>query len=257
MSGLGTELVGAVALLALAPVAGSAAHAFSTRYPDDLSGWLTGRSRCPRCGTPLAARDLVPILSFFWLRGRCRSCLAPIDREGLGAELFALLQAGLALALLPLPRATVACLVGWVLLAAALVDRRTLLLPDLLTLPLMASGLLAAFFGLAPATPLGGLAGAMLGFAGTALIAEAYRRWRKREGLGLGDAKLLAAAGAWCGPRPLPSILLIGAASALLAAFTTGAWRRPAEPIPLGPWLALGFWSVLLIELTTLGAERP
>lgn len=257
MSGLEGELLGAVALLALAPVAGSAAHAFATRYPDDLAGWLTGRSRCPRCGTPLGARDLVPILSFLWLRGRCRCCAAPIDRESLGAELFALLQAGLSLSISPLPLAAVASGVGWILLAAALVDRRTLLLPDLLTLPLLAGGLLSALLGLAPATAIGALAGAAIGWAGTALVAEAYRRWRGREGLGSGDAKLLAAAGAWCGPWTLPWILLIAAGSALLAAFATGAWRRPAEPIPFGPWLALGFWSVLLVEVSGLGAAHP
>lgn len=245
------------AILLAAPIAGSAAGAFAGRFPDRLADWVFGRSRCPACGTTLAARDLVPLLSYLLLRGRCRHCRAPIDPAEPGAELAALLLAALAVALLdPLP-ALVAALVGWVLLAAALVDRRTLLLPDLLTLPLIAAGLAAAGFGLAPASPLGSLAGALSGLAGTALLAEAYRRLRGREGLGMGDAKLLAAAGAWLGPGALPLVLLIGAAAALAAALATGAHRRPQEPLPFGPWLALGFWSVLLVELTGLGPGAP
>jgi len=250
-------LLAAAAILLLAPVAGSAAGAFARRWPDRLADWATGRSRCPACGTVLGWRDLVPLASYLWLRGRCRYCRAPIDPAEPGVELAALVPAALSVALLePLP-ALLASLVGWVLLAAALVDRRTLFLPDLLTLPLAAGGLLAAWAGLAPASPLGSLAGALLGFAGTALVGEAYRRLRGREGLGLGDAKLLAAAGAWLGPRALPLVLLIGATSALLAALATGAHRRPTEPIPFGPWLALGFWSVLLVELAGLSPAGP
>lgn len=254
MTGDPERLLAQLGILLLAPIAGSAAGAFARRYPDRLVEWATARSRCPACGTTLAWYDLVPIWSFLLLRGRCRLCRARIDPAELGVELAALVPAVLAVALLEPLAAFLAACVGWILLAAALVDRRTLLLPDLLTLPLLAAGLLGAWAGLAPASPLGGLAGALLGFAGTALIGELYHRLRGREGLGLGDAKLLAAAGAWLGPAPLPLVLLVGAASALLAALATGAHRRPDEPIPFGPWLALGFWSVLLIELADLNS---
>lgn len=251
------ELLAVAAILLAAPIAGSAAGAFARRYPDRLADWVFGRSRCPACGTTLAARDLVPLLSWLLLRGRCRHCRAPIDPGEPAVELAALLLAALAVALLEPLSALLAALLGWVLLAAALVDRRTLLLPDLLTLPLIAAGLAAAGLHLAPASPLGALAGALLGFAGTALLAEAYRRLRGREGLGMGDAKLLAAAGAWLGPGSLPLVVSIGAAAALAAALATGAHRRPQEPVPFGPWLALGFWSVLLVELRGLAPGVP
>ncbi len=251
------ELLAGAAILLVAPIVGSVAGAFACRYPDRLDEWVFGRSRCLACGTVLAARDLVPLLSYLLLRGRCRHCRAPIDPAEPGVELAALFLATLAVVLLdPLP-ALLAALVGWVLLAAALVDRRTLLLPDLLTLPLIAAGLAAAGLRLAPASPLGSLAGALLGLGGTALLAEAYRRLRGREGLGVGDAKLLAAAGAWLGPGSLPLVVLIGAAAALAAALLTGAHRRPQEPVPFGPWLALGFWSVLLVELRGLDPVGP
>lgn len=251
------EIAAALLLLAAGPIAGSAAHAFALRYPDELGDWLFGRSRCPRCRKVLAARDLVPIASFLVLRGRCRYCAAPIDREALGAELFALLIAGSAIAVLPVGRASIVALVGWALLAAALVDRRRLLLPDPITLPLLLAGVAAAFFGVAPATPLLSLSGAALGFAFMVLVARLYRFVRGREGLGLGDAKLVAAAGAWCGPLALPRVLFIGALCALLAALLSGAWRRPRDPLPFGPWLALAFFSVLLVETAALEAAQP
>lgn len=251
------DLLIAITVLLLAPIAGSAALAFARRWPDDLRGWLGGRSRCPACRTVLGARDLVPLLSYLALRGRCRHCGAPIDPTEPGVELAALVLAGVAVLLLPPGAAAVAALVGWLLLAAALVDRATLLLPDGLTLPLVLGGLGAAALGIAPASPLGSLAGALLGLGGMALLAEAYRRLRGRDGLGLGDAKLLAAAGAWLGPAALPLVVLVGAGAALAAAFATGAWRRPDEPLAFGPWLALGFWAVLVVELRALTPEGP
>lgn len=251
------DFLAAAAILLLAPLAGSAAAAFARRWPDDLRGWLLGRSRCPDCGTALAARDLVPLVSYLALRGRCRHCGRPIDPEHLAVELAALVLATAAVLLLPPPSALVAALVGWALLAAALIDRRTLLLPDLVSLPLAAGGLVAAWLGLAPASPLAALAGALLGLGGLATIAELYRRLRGREGLGMGDAKLMAAAGAWLGPGPLPQVLLVGALGALAAAIATGAWRRPTEPVPFGPWLALGFWTVLVLALRELSLAAP
>ncbi len=251
------HLLAAAAILLLAPIAGSTAGAFARRWPDRLGEWLRGRSRCEHCGTTLGLRDLVPIASWLLARGRCRYCGAPIDPAELGVELAALVPAALAVLILPPREALIAALVGWVLLAAALVDRRTLLLPDLLTLPLLGAGLLAAWAGLAPAGPRASIAGALVGFGGTALLALCYAKLRGREGLGFGDAKLLAAAGAWLGPAALPLVLVIGAASALVAALAIGAHRRPDEPIPFGPWLALGFWSVLSIELARISPAGP
>lgn len=257
MSGAASDLWAAAAILLVAPIAGSTALAFARRWPDDLRGWLFGRSRCPSCGTALEARDLVPLASYLALRGRCRHCGRAIDPEYPAVELAALVLAAIAVALLPPLPALLACLVGWALLAAALIDRRTLLLPDLVSLPLVAAGLLAAWLGLSPPSPLGSLAGALLGLGGLATIAELYRRLRGREGLGMGDAKLLAAAGAWLGPEPLPLVLLVGAIGALAAAIATGAWRRPSEPVPFGPWLALGFWAVLALELRAFSLALP
>ena len=122
---------------------------------------------------------------------------------------------------------------------ASLIDARRMILPDWLTLPLSPAGWALAWLEPEP-TLTDRLIGSLCGFAALAGIAWIYRRVRGRDGLGMGDAKLLAGAGAWAGWQALPSVVLIGSVSAL-------AWvllRRPdpSQPIPFGPFLALGFW---------------
>jgi leader peptidase (prepilin peptidase)/N-methyltransferase len=144
---------------------------------------------------------------------------------------------------------------GWTLLTLAAIDWREFVLPYIITLPLIPSGLVVASAidpGLLGAHALGALAG----FASLALIASVYRRLRGREGLGLGDAKLLAAAGAWLGWQGLPSVVLIGAVSALTMALATAlgggklAWT---SRIAFGPHLALAFWLVWLCGPVVIG----
>ncbi len=139
------------------------------------------------------------------------------------------------------------------LLCAALallsaIDIETQLLPDAITLPLIAVGLmLAAKQGQA-------VLGAHAAAAAMAMlllwgVAAAYRRWRDREGLGLGDAKLFAAAGAWLGPAGLPTVLAYAAAAALVAVLLGSLRGRPvgmATRVPFGPYLAFGMWLVWL-----------
>jgi leader peptidase (prepilin peptidase) / N-methyltransferase len=128
------------------------------------------------------------------------------------------------------------------------IDLHAYRLPDALTLPLTA-------FGLA-ATPLvmeaslwWQAASALLGFAVLAAVAFAYAKLRGRPGLGLGDAKLLAAAGAWLGMQALPSVLLLACGSALLGLLIRG-WRTGSlsatSRVPFGPFLAFGIWLVWL-----------
>jgi leader peptidase (prepilin peptidase)/N-methyltransferase len=93
------------------------------------------------------------------------------------------------------------------------------------------------------------LIGAACGYAFILLTAAAYRRLRGHEGLGRGDAKLLAAAGAWVGWEALPSVLTVGcvfALSAVAAAILVGRSVRSDDRIPLGTYLAGGLWLVWL-----------
>ncbi|MDZ4761779.1 MAG: A24 family peptidase [Alphaproteobacteria bacterium] len=135
-------------------------------------------------------------------------------------------------------------LLAFALAWASVVDFDRFILPDALTLGLVVAGLaLASTLG--SLTLLHHVIGAVAGYAVLALVAFAYRRWRGREGLGRGDAKLLAAAGAWLGWAALPQILLmasVGAMGWVLAGVLARRRFNGSDPIAFGPFIALGFW---------------
>jgi len=141
----------------------------------------------------------------------------------------------------------VSILLATALLALALVDVAVLRLPDVVTLPLALAGIgLAVLRG---RDVLDHVAGAVAGYAALAALAAGFRAVRGKDGLGLGDAKLLAAAGGWLGWRALPMTVLL----ACVVAFAWAAVRalrhgRPAfdRPLPFGAPLALGFWLIWL-----------
>lgn len=128
---------------------------------------------------------------------------------------------------------------GATLVAIVVIDVRTYRIPDWLSLPLVAAGL--AWSALNRPDWTAHLVGAAVGYASLAAFGALYYRLRGREGLGLGDAKLFAAAGAWLGWQSLPTVLAVSAVSGLVFALATSR-RRPAAPIAFGPWLALGIW---------------
>ncbi|HEY7598699.1 MAG TPA: A24 family peptidase, partial [Candidatus Limnocylindrales bacterium] len=216
---------------------------------------VLGRSTCDHCGETLTARDLIPLVSYVARRGRCRCGRAALSGFHPGIELAALAVALSAALVLSGWLLWASLGLGWTLLTLAAIDWREFVLPDMLTLPLIPSGLALAW-AIDPGLLWGHALGALAGFASLALIAGVYRRVRGREGLGLGDAKLLAAAGAWLGWQGLPSVLLIAAVSALALALATAlgggklAWT---SRIAFGPHLALGFWLVWLYGPLVIG----
>ena len=153
-----------------------------------------------------------------------------------------------ALVVAPFWLALASLALGWALLALSWIDLRTLLLPDYLTLPLIPAGV-AVGWASPGAAPLDHVIGAAAGFAFFAALGLGYRRLRGREGLGLGDAKLLAAGGAWLGWAGLPSMVLIAAVTALAGSLVAAAAGRAAadQETPFGPYLALGLWMVWIL----------
>jgi leader peptidase (prepilin peptidase)/N-methyltransferase len=234
-------------MVAVAPFIGSFLGVLALRLPEARPvGWA--RSSCDRCGHVLTARDLVPIASYAFLRGRCRYCRQRIGSFALAMELGSIavaLWAGLETSGWIL---VASCVLGWTLLLLAVIDWRTQLLPDAVTLPLLAFGLLAAV-ALNPETWLDRVIGAAAGFAALAFLAMAYARLRGREGLGLGDAKLLAALGAWVSWQGLPTVILWGSVLGLVFALVragAGKGLRLSDRLPFGVFLAAGGWLVWL-----------
>ncbi len=142
----------------------------------------------------------------------------------------------------------VGAMLGWVLVLLAMLDAEHFWLPHRLTLPLGLLGIVQAA-ALEPDQLAGRLIGAAAGFVVLALVAWAYRRTRGREGLGGGDARLLAAAGAWVGWIGLPNVLLIAALSGLLAVGAgklAGRKMQWTDQVPFGVFLAVGLWLTWL-----------
>jgi len=201
---------------------------------------LMPRSHCPACSRTLRIRDLIPVASWLALRGRCAACEAPISVR---YPIVELITAGLFMLCVirfgTTPAALAAMALVATLVAAAVIDFDTQLLPDALTLPLVWVGLLANLGGLF--VPLeDAVLGAVAGYLSLWTIHHAFRLVTGREGMGYGDFKLLAAIGAWLGWQPLAVVVLMACAAGVV--FAVGgalARRRDARaPIAFGPWLA-------------------
>lgn len=232
--------------LLLAPFVGSFLGVLIRRLPQ---GRLLhpARSVCEQCGSTIALADLVPIWSYVRLRGRCRACGAAIAAQHWQVELAAVAVAGSAVLLEADPLWPI-CALGWTLLALAWIDWDCMLLPDVLTLPLVVAGLAVTWWEDAQLATEHALAAAF-GYAAVMLLALGYRRLRGRDGIGEGDAKLVAALGAWVGLEGLPPVVVGAALIGLLAALVMmlrGRDVRATTPLPFGCCLALAGWIVVL-----------
>jgi leader peptidase (prepilin peptidase)/N-methyltransferase len=244
--------VQSLAAALVAPFVGSLLSVLVHRLPRGEPVALA-RSACPHCGRRLGALELVPILSWIWQKGRCRGCGGAIGLRYPVLELAALAVALISLILLPAEQVWPSCLLGWPLLAIALIDWEHLIIHDALSLPLVLAGPMLAWL-LTPspwqaAVVLDLCLGALIGFLVFAAIAWIYRKGTGREGLGLGDAKLLAVGGAWLGWQALPYVVLLAA----LGALTAVGWRalrghrvERHEKIAYGSFLAASIWLVWL-----------
>ena len=238
----------ALLLVLLGLIVGSFIAAVSVRLPRD-EGFVSGRSRCMSCETPLKAWHLVPVVSWLALRGQCGHCGARIAWRYPVIEIAAALigiWAALHGSSWLLIGAT--AVLGWQLLLLAIIDGENFWLPDGLTLPLIAAGLGASWLiGLESLINAG--IGAVAGFATLWLIGWVYKRVRGRDGLGGGDPFLFAGAGAWVGWMGLPSVLLWASAAGFSVVAARLLMRKAVggtDRLPMGVFLAVGIWMTWL-----------
>lgn len=240
--------------IVVAPFIGSFLGVLIRRLPEERPV-VAARSECESCHKPLGPLDLMPILSYLASRGRCRHCGAAIGRFHLWIELAAIVPALWAASLDEGLRLWADCGLGWTLLALSWIDWRHMILPDVLTLPLLLAGLAVSVW-LDPGNiydhAIGAAAGYLLFFG----VSWFYQKLRGREGLGEGDAKLLAAGGAWVTWLGLAQIMLIAAVTGLGAALAIAATGRKVEAqtkIPFGPCLAFAIWLAWLYGPVLIG----
>jgi leader peptidase (prepilin peptidase)/N-methyltransferase len=239
--------VHAIAAVVVSPFIGSFLATVAIRLPAGES-LVAGRSRCPACKRALTAPDLVPVLSWILLHGRCRHCGAAIKTRYLVLELAALGVAFWAVFVVEGWLLWPTCLLGWTLLVLAAIDLEHFILPNAITLPLAGAGLAVAWL-IDPALLQQHIAGAAGMYLAFVAVAAGYRRWRGREGLGRGDAKLAAAAGAWTSWTGAPGVVLLACASAFLFVLLRalrGKTIRARDRIAFGPFLCVGTWLIWL-----------
>jgi leader peptidase (prepilin peptidase)/N-methyltransferase len=264
------RVFGAEAPAGLAQAAGALDKTLDALPPLDLA---RPASRCPSCGHRIRWFENIPVLSWLALRGKCSACGARIALRYPLVELATgVLFAVIAWRLGPQWPTLLWCAAAAVLLAAALIDWDTTLLPDMLTLPLLWAGLVGAALGWLPGLTLAqSLAGAAAGYlslwsvywlfklvtgTGSPHAPWTWDHWAERaasgkEGMGFGDFKLLAALGAWLGWQAILPIVLgasvLGAVVGL-GMKATGALRE-GRFVPFGPFLAGGGLVVMLAGL--------
>jgi leader peptidase (prepilin peptidase) / N-methyltransferase len=221
--------------------------------PEGRYNLLVPRSACPACGHRITALQNVPVISWLALRGKCAACGTRIAARYPIVELAAGLIAGYAAWRYgPTLVALGAAAFGWALLALAVIDLDTQLLPDDITLPLLWAGLLINFSGaFAPLRT--AVIGAVAGYLSLWLIYWAFKLATGKEGMGHGDFKLLAAIGAWLGWQKLPLVILLSSVvgAAVGIALIVFARHGREKPIPFGPYLAAAglialFWGDLI-----------
>jgi leader peptidase (prepilin peptidase)/N-methyltransferase len=210
---------------------------------------MVPHSRCQQCGHVIRWYENIPVLSYLALRGRCSACQAPI---GLRYPVVELLTGALfAWCVWRLPGqygALAWCAFAAALLALALIDWDTTLLPDDITLPLLWGGLLASLAGFTGVPLAHAVCGAVAGYLSLWAIYWLFKLTTGKEGMGYGDFKLFAALGAWFGWQALVPIILmasvIGVVVGLALKFSSGL--REGGYVPFGPFLAgAGFTAMI------------
>ncbi len=237
------DMLSILILIGIAPITGSFLGVLYHRIPAGRKIGLD-RSACDDCGHTLSAIDLLPVVTWLATRGRCRHCGVGISAFYPAIELAALGVALWAWTVSSGWQVWTTSILGWNLLALALINRTHHSLPGatILIWPLAVLGLAVAWFA-APETIIDHLIGAVVGFVFGRMFDQSDDKLDGHLGLGGEGAALLAACGAWLAWRGLPDLtVLLMVLAAMASVFKREGWR----PIPGGAGLAIALWLAWL-----------
>ena len=205
-------------------------------------------SACPNCGHKIRFWENIPVISYIFLKAKCSSCATTISIQYPIVELLTgMASIVVAYTFGPSIQTVAGLIFTWVLIALTLIDLKKQLLPDDITLPLLWSGILISFYGLF--TNLNdSVIGAIAGYLILWSVYQLFKLLTKKEGMGFGDFKLLAALGAWLGYSYLPQIILVSSVVGSVIGITmiVVGKNEQQQPIPFGPYLAVAGWIALL-----------
>jgi len=225
---------------------GSFANVCIYRLPENKNV-ITGRSSCPNCKNKIPWYDNIPLLSFILLMGKCRLCKKPIDLQYFIVELISAISFlsiyyffGLTLAALLL------LILSIFFIIIFFIDLKHFIIPNVLTFPLMIIGFLKSFDPNLNQTIfpnyINSLIGGLFGYSIIWSIIFFYKKIRKKEGMGLGDAKLMAVIGFWFGWVSIPFTIFISSVVALILVIPSliNQSRKMSSEIPFGPYIIIG-----------------
>lgn len=247
-------LINQVAVLAGGGALGSFLSLACARFSPALSPaqWFAvlcfPGSRCHHCQQRLLWRDALPLISWPGLKGRCRFCHHPFDKDSFMTEwLFAMLCMLVLQSFTDPADAIFILTASSLLFLVAAIDRRHFCIPDPLSYLLLWLGLLHATLTGNETTAIWG---ALSGYCALWLLAWSYRQVRGYEGLGYGDIKLFAALGACCGWQALPWIALGATVMALtsIMMLQLRGFIQGDSPLPFGPFLAIAGWVTIVLQ---------
>jgi leader peptidase (prepilin peptidase) / N-methyltransferase len=209
-----------------------------------------GRSHCDHCQTTLVARDLVPLLSYLLLRGKCRYCGQSIAISALYIEVASVAIGLFAVMFLSGGQAVAAAVFGWLLLPLIILDFQQLWLPNRLVLLLALAGVSIGPFLVPDVNWPDRILGGIFGFLALEVIRQAFRKLRQAEGMGGGDPKLFGAIGLWIGWQGLPMTLLLATLIGFICIAVTFALSKKSDTqLPFGAYMGMAAFAIVLLPL--------
>ena len=211
---------------------------------------LVPRSHCPQCKAPISSFENIPVISYLLKKGKCQHCGYSISIQYPLIEIItALLTGYVAFRFGFTLQSAAAIVLVWGLITLTVIDFKTTLLPDNITLPLLWLGIVTNYFELFCSLE-DSVLGAVFGYMSLWIVFQIFKIITGKEGMGFGDFKLLALLGAWLGWQFLIPIILISSVVGSIIGITlllTKVLKRDI-PIPFGPYLALAgiiclFWG--------------
>ena len=232
---------------------GSFANVCIVRLPEDKSV-VSGRSNCPKCKKQINWYDNIPIISYFILNGKCRKCKKPISFQYVVVELLSIISFVTIYLIYGFSFTTLLLIIlslGFIIIF--FIDLKHFIIPDVITFPLMALGFIKSFIpNLDPIFPyyVLSLIGGIFGYGILWGIIFFYKQVKKKEGMGLGDAKLLAVIGFWFGLDAIPFIIFLSSTIALISVTPDliKKSKKMSTQIPFGPYIIVANLIFLLLE---------
>ena len=232
---------------------GSFANVCIYRLPLE-KGVVSGRSYCPKCKKQITWKDNIPILSYLLLSGKCRKCKKPISSQYTIVEFLSILFFTIIYFLYGITLTTLLLMIlSLSFIIIFFIDLKHFIIPNEITFSMMALGFIKSFDpNLNSIFPnyINSLIGGLLGYGIIWSIIYFYKQVRKKEGMGLGDAKLFAVIGFWFGWLAIPFIIFLSSIIALLSVVPSllKNSRTMSSQIPFGPYIIIGTLVYLFFE---------